>query len=182
MASDATKHMVHWDGRRCMWFPSQRKWLHWDRPVPDPGPLADVDHECDRIHTDSVSGPLPVPSDRGEFGMPGLGVGRVLDFEPVKVDGRTDEARAIVEDVLPRLMEKFLRKNAQYARAQTGHDLGLKGIIPDINRKTAALITAVWDGEGGITGGDTDSARDIAEDLVGHLLLMLAKMSAEAVL
>lgn len=87
----------------------------------------------------------------------------------------TEEAHLIVNTILPRLVEKFLRKNAQYARAQTGHDLGIKGIIPDINRKTAALITAVWDG-GPIEGGDVDEAFDIAEDLVGHLLLMLAKM------
>lgn len=93
----------------------------------------------------------------------------------VRTDAVTDDARFILEEVIPHLLEKFLRKNAQYARAQTGHDLGLKGIIPDINRKSAALITAAWDGPGLWAGEDTDSMVDIAEDLVGHLLLFLAK-------
>lgn len=127
--------------------------------------------------------------------MPGLGVGKVLDCPDdqslqeevmtvyrdaivdrgVRVDAVTDEARYIL-DILPYILTKFLRKNAQYARAQTGHDLGLMGVIPDINRKSAALISAVWDGGTDWSGEDTDSAREIAEDLIGHLLLMLAKM------
>lgn len=86
------------------------------------------------------------------------------------------EDAVYVMNILPDLLKNFLLKNAQYARAQTGHDLGIKGVIPDINRKSAAIITRVWDADNAWDGQATDSTQELAGDLIGHLLLLLAKM------
>lgn len=86
----------------------------------------------------------------------------------------TNEARYILGQ-LPEIIIKFLESNAKYARAQTGHDLGAEGVIPDINRKTAALISRVWDGE----DAGRDSDEELVDDLIGHLLLIRAKLAAE---
>jgi hypothetical protein len=91
-----------------------------------------------------------------------------------RTDAVTDDARYILA-ILPDILEKFLMKNAQYARAQTGHDLGIKGIIPDINRKSAAIIERVW-GDHDAPAPSQDSTQELLEDLIGHCLLMLAKM------
>jgi hypothetical protein len=151
-------------------------------------------------------------SDRGEFGMPGVGMAGTVVSEfperlgPVtlptlasvgaqhnwrvilthggveaefdgpdgtkgyKQEATTPDAQYVME-IVPEILGHFLAKNTQYARAQSGHDLGIKGIIPDINRKTSALITGVWD-----DGMIVDEVEDIVDDLIGHLLLMRAKM------
>jgi hypothetical protein len=90
----------------------------------------------------------------------------------VCVPAVTPEAQYILAKVLPMLLKDFLESNAKYARAQAGHDLGLKGIIPDINRKTSALITRIWDEQ----EAGRDSTPEIIDDLIGHLLLMRGKM------
>jgi hypothetical protein len=89
-------------------------------------------------------------------------------------------ANAVTEDAkyilscLPELLIHFLHKNAKYARAQT-HDLGAKGVIPDINRKVSALITYFWDNDGdGELPGDTPEG--LIDDTIGHLLLLRAKV------
>lgn len=92
--------------------------------------------------------------------------GKGLEVEPV-----TDDARYILEQ-LPTIMREFLENNAKYARAQTGHDLGYKGIIPDINRKFGVLVSRIWHGE---PDAGRDSTHEIIGDMIGHLLLLLAK-------
>lgn len=87
-------------------------------------------------------------------------------------NAQTDDARYILAKVLPGLLSKFLNKNSKYALAQSGHDLGLKGIVPDINRKTSVLINRLWHG-GGMVGEGTE---EVIDDLIGHLLLMRAKL------
>jgi hypothetical protein len=86
----------------------------------------------------------------------------------------TPEAHAILEAVLPALLERFLMKNSKYALAQSGHDLGLKGIVPDINRKTSILIDRLWHGNHQHVDEGTV---EVIHDLVGHCLLMLGKLA-----
>ena len=79
----------HDDGRNCILGPDG-EWRHWDHPTPEPGPRDVVDYVCLRSHpageerlVDLSSHP-PSPlrtqdasedyGDRGDFGMPGLGV------------------------------------------------------------------------------------------------------------
>lgn len=139
------------------------------------------------------------PEDRGEFGMPTIGGGHVRSIRDSKdlvdwsvviepsgmqvgfsdgkgytVPANTADAKYIME-VLPEIIQRFLVKNTQYARAQTGHDLGIKGIIPDINRKGSALITRFWDRDGLPMEGEDDS-EELIDDMIGHLLLMRAKL------
>jgi hypothetical protein len=117
-----------------------------------PGRVIDMPDYVMRIKQDEVN---------IDYGMQGVVVPAV-----------TPEARYILAKVLPRLLQNFLESNAKYARAQSGHDLGLKGIIPDINRKTSALITRIWDEQ----EAGRDSTPEIIDDLIGHLLLMRGKM------
>lgn len=119
--------------------------------------------------------------ERGDFGMPtiGGGVGKIVPMDHswiIALDEapQTDDARWILDELMPELLGKFLRKNAQYARAQTGHDLGIKGIIPDINRKSSAIITRVWDEV--VPHQNVDEVEDLLDDLIGHCLLMRAKL------
>lgn len=83
----------------------------------------------------------------------------------------TDDARYILDTVLPGLLSRFLTKNSKYALAQD-IDLGVKGIVPDINRKASVIINRLWHGNG-MVDEDTE---EVIDDLIGHLLLMRAKM------
>lgn len=212
------EHYIHdGDGRRCLRGPDDI-WRHFEHPKPEPGPKEHIDYRCDREHfTMNIrKGPLPPLdgetdgddvydwADRGDFGMPGIGIGRVFmivpDHQPRRpglpdytmtvqpqsvefdfnqqgfnVDLETPEARMAME-LLPTVLEHFLNSNIKYSRAQTGHDLGLKGIVPDINRKTSVLISRLWYDEPEAGREPTD---EIIGDLIGHLLLMLAKMRME---
>lgn len=94
-----------------------------------------------------------------------------LDIAPV-----TDDAKYIL-DQLPTIIGDFLDSNAKYARAQTGHDLGPAGIMPDINRKTSVLISRIWHGE---PAGRGESTEEVIGDLIGHLLLLLAKRTGDS--
>lgn len=88
-----------------------------------------------------------------------------------EVEAVTPEARMILERSLPALLERFLMKNRKYAQAQD-NDLGIKGIVPDINRKASVIINRLWHG-----GQEVDeSTEEVIEDLIGHLLLMLGKI------
>lgn len=83
----------HDDGRNCILGPDD-VWRHWDHPKPEPGPRESVEYKCLRAHPEpeerlvdlSSDPPSPLRSqggsedynpsvnDRGDFGMPGLGV------------------------------------------------------------------------------------------------------------
>lgn len=161
--------------------------------------------EHPQLNTLAALGPqkfLEDPSEgRGDFGMPIMGSAwritggevpndstsidmplfkMIVEQQGIKVDygengymeeATTDDAEYILTKVLPGLLSKFLRNNTKYARAQD-RDLGMKGIVPDINRKTSVLVSRLWDGAD-VVGEDTD---EIIDDLIGHLLLMRAKM------
>lgn len=143
-------------------------------------------HECDTM--------CPEYHDRGEFGLPTVGrmpvyVDMVVDMPEFRViiterefrvdygeNGRTielqtDEAKIIMAKILPGLLMNFLDKNVKYAEVQKGYDLGDKGIIPDLNRKLGIIKARLWDGAPEV-GESTD---EVLEDMVGHILLMLAK-------
>lgn len=83
----------------------------------------------------------------------------------------TEDAQYVLE-VLPDIIAQFLTKNVKYAKVEVGYDLGAKGIIPDLNRKLGILVARLWD-ESPTSGEETD---EVIGDMIGHLLLMLAKM------
>lgn len=173
---------VHEDGRKCQWYPSVREWFHWDHEGSEPKPSERRSYKCDRDHTQG---------DRGEFGMPTIGGGAGTlymgqqtaypdhlraDITEVRltVKPTTSEGIRIIGRWLPATMERFLRNNTKYARAQKT-DLGAKGILPDINRKTSVLIDRIWFGAP-VVGEDTV---EVIDDLIGHLFLLRDKIIME---
>jgi len=87
------------------------------------------------------------------------------------VEAASEDARYILSNVLPMVLTEFLEKNAKYAAVEDGYDLGAKGIIPDLNRKLGILKARLWD-DAEEVGESTD---EVARDMIGHLLLFLAK-------
>lgn len=206
----AVESFEHEDGRTCTYNSFADKWFHWDEN-PIKGPREVPDHECDRQHPGDSSrykvekhpaedGPIVqagMAADRGDFGMPTLGVGLPDTFGPgsvwqvpsrkqnhddscvrLTVKPTTGEAIRIIGQWLPETMERFLQKNTNYNRAQTGHDLGAKGIIPDINRKSAVLVSRIWHGDQVQTL--SEDTVEVIDDLIGHLFLLKDKiMQAE---
>jgi hypothetical protein len=76
----------------------------------------------------------------------------------------------IVRDFLPLAMERFLEKNEDYG---VGSDeFGPKAQLIDLARKYKKLKAAIWDEED-LTG---EPVGEIAEDMIGHLLLLLEQM------
>lgn len=94
-----------------------------------------------------------------------------LDHAPTTPEGRR------IGLALPAILNRFFRKNTGYARAQTGHDLGAKGIMPDINRKTSALLGRIWYGDQ--TTALQEDTLEVIDDLIGHLLLLRDKLTQE---
>lgn len=86
----------------------------------------------------------------------------------------TEQARDIMDRIVPEWAEEFLRKNRKY-KAVT-NDLGPRGVFPDVNRKVGILKSRMWDGEPTVG----EPTREVIMDLVGHLLLMVHMMDEEA--
>lgn len=144
---------------------------------------------------------IEADDDRGDFGMPGIGrmfppitkhpvppdregyytmkvdaTGIALDYgdEGQDIDFATDEARRIARTI-PTWLARFLQKNRKYARAQK-IDLGARGIMPDINRKTSVLVDRIWYGAEEVDEGTVE----VIDDLIGHLLLLRDKVEHDA--
>lgn len=68
------------------------------------------------------------------------------------------------------VLTKFARKHMEYG-GRNHEDLGARAQFIDINRKTLKLRAALWDGVD--TSLWAEQPEQIAEDLVGHCLLLL---------
>jgi hypothetical protein len=198
--------VIHTDGRRCIY--KGGSWLANDA-------LGGTYKLCERAHH-------PWASDRGDFGMPGVGkLGDMFegpawaerdaqsDDKPSGTDTMkvtslppkmitewptmtvindelvvdygeqgysipipTADARYILM-LLPDILAQFLEKNAKYAMVEQGYDLGDAGIIPDLNRKLGILIKRLW--ARAEFDEREESTDEVIGDMIGHLLLMLAK-------
>lgn len=198
MANDPHKWLTfdHQDGRVCHYSTMTGEWYHWDNPVdnPTPGPRDRVEYRCEWRHPGDSS---QLKGDRGGFGMPTLGVNTTYitdaalssistikgspypdhlraDITEVRLTEKptTHEAIRIIGQWLPECMERFLRNNTKYARAQVT-DLGDKGIMPDINRKTSVLMDRIWFGAEEVG----EPTVEVIDDLIGHLFLLRDKIS-----
>lgn len=85
----------------------------------------------------------------------------------------TEQARAIFREVLPPVLERFVRKNADYGN--TAAFLGARGQFADLNPKFWKLKKALWDGDK-LLG---ESIEEICSDLVGHALLTIYFLALE---
>lgn len=85
----------------------------------------------------------------------------------------TEQARHICEDLVPAWREGFIQKNLKYRKVD--NSLGVKGIFPDVYRKTGILKDRIWD-DGAVIGEGTE---EVIQDLIGHLFLMLHMIQTE---
>jgi hypothetical protein len=85
----------------------------------------------------------------------------------------TEAAAYICEELWPRFRARFLEKNAGYGDMH--NDLGTKAQFVDLNRKTAKLRRALWDGK----DIGPESAEEVLYDLIGHCFLTLDLMDRE---
>ncbi len=95
------------------------------------------------------------------------------DVETLMVDPKyhTEQARHICEELVPEWRTGFILKNLKYRKVD--NSLGIKGIFPDVYRKTGILKDRIWDG-GVVVGEGTE---EVIQDLIGHLFLMLHMLS-----
>lgn len=84
----------------------------------------------------------------------------------------SEELKNILTKLYPEWRAQFVQANSEYSRVQ---HLGPKGVMPDIHRKTAKLLKAVWDGE----ELRREKPREVAMDMIGHLFLLITLMDNE---
>ena len=83
-----------------------------------------------------------------------------------------EQVERILHDVLPRVIELFLQKVADYSNGEAvnwANVLGDRGQFADIWRKVGKLQTGLWEGRE-LTG---ESVEEVVMDLIGHCLLIL---------
>lgn len=197
----------HEDGRNCIIGPDG-VWRHYDHPVPEPGPGQVVDYKCLRSHPGEqdrmvdMSSEPPAPlldamtqaarefAERGDFGMPGVGIGRIFQVPKcetnIREDGvwydygeqgnhvpaQTNQAKRILGTHLPDVIAHFCERNAEYG--EEAHVLGTKGQFADINRKVIKLKRYLWDGVP--VPPNAEDIPTIAGELIGHLLILIDEL------
>lgn len=87
----------------------------------------------------------------------------------------TADAEGIFDNELPKWADLFIEKNRKYAGFQED-SLGVKAMFVDVWRKAALLKYRIWEGQPEI---GNESNREIIQDLIGHLFLMLVRLPAE---
>lgn len=91
---------------------------------------------------------------------------------------RADSERAyafINEHITPQVIEHFKTKQRDYSGGPAFLFLGSKGQFSDLNRKFWKLYAAVWEGK----ELEGEQPIEIAEDMIGHLLLLIYTMMEE---
>lgn len=84
----------------------------------------------------------------------------------------SDQLQRIITRELPKVLELFARKNAEYGEtASQDGDLGLAGQYSDLHRKMKKLKVAFWDGHPEQL--TSESPEEVIKDMIGHLLLTL---------
>jgi hypothetical protein len=90
---------------------------------------------------------------------------------------QTDLAKRIMDVHLPKVIDHFLKRNAEYGD-DDDFDLGVSGQYVDISRKVQKLKRRWWDDEPVADGAETDEV--IVMELIGHLLMSLEYLAQEA--
>jgi hypothetical protein len=87
---------------------------------------------------------------------------------------RTESAQYIVDEILPVVIEHFLKKNADYGD-QHREGLGPKGEFVGIHRKVGKLRRALWDGK----AMNFEGAEEMLYELIGACLITLDLIDLE---
>jgi hypothetical protein len=81
-----------------------------------------------------------------------------------------DQALRIVQDILPKALELYLKKSKDYGgNVMDRFNLGQKAAIPDMARKFGKLIDAIWRDQ----PLEFEQPEEILMDLLGHILIIL---------
>jgi hypothetical protein len=81
-----------------------------------------------------------------------------------------DQALRIVQDILPKTLELYLKKSKDYGgNVMDRFNLGQKAAIPDMARKFGKLIDAIWRDQ----PLEFEQPEEILMDLLGHILIIL---------
>lgn len=117
----------------------------------------------------------PDPLPAGELRVQHVGerdsTGRIVHVEITIDNPPTREAEHILMYVLPKVLGLFLQRNKDYGDSDDTRSLGAKAEFVRIWNKVGKLRRGLWDGEQ-LDGEQTD---EIMMDLIGHLLLALAR-------
>ena len=81
----------------------------------------------------------------------------------------TEEARSILQTILPGVLEAWLKKNKDYGDSDVMKALGAKAEFVRLWNKIAKLKRALWDGE----KLEGEQPEEIMGDMIAHLLLAL---------
>lgn len=88
----------------------------------------------------------------------------------------THEAYQYINEVIaPQVLAHFKDKQRDYAGGPAFLFLGSKGQFSDLNRKFWKLYAAVWEGK----ELEGEQPIEIAEDMIGHLLLLIFTLQQE---
>lgn len=91
----------------------------------------------------------------------------------------SDQAYAYINEVItPTVITKFKLKQRDYSGGPAFLFLGSKGQFSDMNRKFWKLYAAVWEGK----ELEGEQPIEIAEDMIGHLLLLIYTLLPDEVL
>lgn len=181
----------HENGRWCILTRDYKHWLIWEAgPTGRNGEYCGMDHPiAEQIDLDGerLEGDQ---GERGVFGMPGVGVGRIdatripewsLGPGRVMPQGshfsmwpgvKTALARRIVDQHLPEALDHFLKRNAEYGD-DDDFNLGFRGQYVDISRKVQKLKRRWWDDNDDAYAEGAESSKVIVMELIGHLLMSL---------
>lgn len=81
-----------------------------------------------------------------------------------------DQAMRIVQDILPKALELYLKKSKDYGgNVMDRFGLGQRAAIPDMARKFGKLIDSIWHGK----KLQFEQEDEILQDLLGHILIIL---------
>jgi hypothetical protein len=86
----------------------------------------------------------------------------------VEMGKDTKQLVRIVVDILPDIIDRFARKNAQYG--ENKFELGAAGQFPEIWRKVKRLRALLWEERQGLE--EFEDASEVIDDLIGHLLML----------
>lgn len=99
----------------------------------------------------------------------------VIDFEDVD----SDQLKFIMENIIPKVLNKFAVKNRGYTQPEDGqnYSLGSCGEFVEIHRKVGKLHVGLWDDKKYVF--DRESKEEVVMDVIGHCLLMLEAFKKE---
>lgn len=95
-------------------------------------------------------------------------------------DGDSEQLMRVMTTCAIPALQLFANKNRGYKKPKGfNYSLGLKGEFCEVFRKTGKLHLGIWDGDP--DAFKDEPLREVASDMIGHLLLLLDASYSEGV-